>query len=259
MNSALMENLRRHQFLFEELVRRDFVKKYKRTVLGMLWSVLSPLFNLLVLWLVFSNLLGSNVNHYVIFLFSGQLVFSYFSEATNMGMLALMGNAGIFTKVNVPKCLFLFSQNVTSLINFGLTLVIYFIFVLLDGLSVTPKFLCLLYPIACLVLFNLGVGMILSALLVFFRDMQYLWGIMTHLIMWGSAIFFSIDSFSPAAQMVFNLNPIYLYISYFREIVINGSIPSFSVHALMLFDALAVGLAGTWMYRRFNNEFLYYV
>lgn len=90
--------------------------------------MLSPLLTLLVMNIVFSSLLGSDIPHYTIYLFSGQLVYSFFNEATNQGMTALLDNAEIFTKVNVPKYMFLFSKNVSSLINFGLTLIIYFIF-----------------------------------------------------------------------------------------------------------------------------------
>ena len=99
----MLQKLKKYQFLFEELVKRDFTKKYKRTVLGMAWSVLNPLLNLLIMWLVFSNFFGNNINHYVIYLFAGNLVFSYFSDATNLGMNSLLGNASIFTKVNIPK------------------------------------------------------------------------------------------------------------------------------------------------------------
>ena len=162
--------LKKHKFLFEMLVKRDFTKKYKRTTLGMAWSIISPLMNLLIMWLVFSTFFGNNVNHYVIYLFAGQLVFSYFTDATNLGMHSLLGNAGIFTKVNVPKYLFLFSQNVSSLINFGLTLIIFMGFVAMEQLPFTWKFILLLYPIVCLIVFNLGLGLILSALQVFFRE-----------------------------------------------------------------------------------------
>ena len=174
----MLQRLKQHQFLFGELVKRDFAKKYKRTILGMAWSILSPLMNLLIMWMVFSNFFGNNVNHYVVYLFAGQLVFSYFTDATNLGMNSLVGNAGIFTKVNV-----------SSLINFGLTLLIFFTFVAVDGIPFTWKFLLLVYPVGCLIVFNLGIGLILSALFVFFRDMQYLWGILTQLILWMSDIF----------------------------------------------------------------------
>ena len=111
----MFNKLLRHQFLFEELVKRDFKKKYKRTVLGMAWSVLSPLLMLLVMRLVFTQFFGRGMEHYTTYLFCGNLVFSYFSESTGQGMTSLMGNAGIFTKVNVPKYLFLFSKNVQTL------------------------------------------------------------------------------------------------------------------------------------------------
>ena len=81
----MLTKWKKYQFLFEELVKRDFTKKYKRTILGMAWSILSPLMNLLIMWLVFSNFFGNNVDHYVVYLFAGQLTFSYFTDATNLG------------------------------------------------------------------------------------------------------------------------------------------------------------------------------
>ena len=255
----MLKKLKQNQFLFTELVKRDFTKKYKRTILGMAWSILAPLMNLLIMWLVFSHFFGNNVNHYAIYLFAGQIVFTYFTDATNLGMSALVGNAGIFTKVNIPKYLFLFSQNVSALINFGLTLLIFFAFAAADHIPFTWKFLLLLYPILCLVVFNVGLGLILSALYVFFRDMQYLWGILTQLIMWMSAIFYSIDTYSQTARNLFLLNPVYLYIRYFRKIVIDGAIPTPQFHALGAAYALLAFGVGAWMYKRYNHEFLYYV
>ena len=124
--------------------------------------------------------------------FCGNLVFSCFNESTTQGMTSLMGNAAIFSKVNVPKYLFLFSKNVQTLINFGLTLCVFFVFCILDGITFTWKFILLLYPISCLVLFNIGVGLILSALFVFFRDIQYLWGIFTQLLMYICLLYTSL-------------------------------------------------------------------
>ena len=111
----MFQKMKKYRFLFEELVKRDFKKKYKRTVLGMLWSILSPLLTLAVMALVFSQFFGRSTEHYVIYLFCGNLLFSYFSDATNGGMRSLIGNAGIFTKVDVPKYMFLLSRNVQAL------------------------------------------------------------------------------------------------------------------------------------------------
>ena len=255
----MFNKLLRYQFLFEDLVKRDFKKKYKRTVLGMAWSILSPLLMLLVMRLVFTQFFGRGMEHYTTYLFCGNLVFSYFSESTGQGMTSLMGNAGIFTKVNVPKYLFLFSKNVQTLINFGLTLCVFFVFCVLDGITFTWKFICLLYPICCLVLFNVGVGLILSAMFVFFRDIQYLWSVFTQLLMYMSAIFYTIDSYSYTVQCLFLLNPLYLFIRYFRKIVIEATIPTIWFHLLMLADVIIVFGIGCWMYKKYNTRFLYYV
>lgn len=255
----MLEKIRRYQFLFEELVKRDFKKKYKRTVLGMAWSVLSPLLTLLVMRLVFTQFFGRDTPHYTTYLFCGNLVFSYFNESTSQGMASLMGNAGIFTKVNVPKYLFLLSKNIQTLINFGLTLCVFFVFCILDNITFTWKFILLLYPICCLVLFNIGVGLILSALFVFFRDIQYLWSVFTQLLMYMSAIFYMIDKYSPMVQNMFLINPIYLFIRYFRKIVIETTIPTVWFHLLMAVDVMIVLALGCWIYKKYNTRFLYYV
>ena len=255
----MVQKLMRYQFLFEELVKRDFKKKYKRTILGMAWSVLSPLLMLLVMRLVFTQFFGRGMEHYTTYLFCGNLLFSYFNEASGQGMTSLMGNAGIFTKVNVPKYLFLLSKNVQTLINFGLTLCVFFVFCILDDITFTWKFILMLYPIACLILFNIGVGLILSALFVFFRDIQYLWSVFTQLLMYMSAIFYTIDGYSPMVQNLFLLNPIYLFIRYFRKIVIDATIPTIWFHLLMLADVIIVLGIGCWMYKKYNTRFLYYV
>ena len=174
-------------------------------------------------------------------------------------MNSLVNNAAIFSKVNVPKYLFLFSQNVSSLINFGLTLLVFFAFVAFDGIPFTWQFFFLLYPIVCLIIFNLGLGLVLSALFVFFRDMQYLWGILTQLLMWLSAIFYTIDSYLPIVQNLFLLNPLYLYIRYFRKVIIDEAIPSLPFHLLAAAYAIAAFGAGAYMYKKYNHEFLYYI
>ena len=255
----ILLKLKTNQFLFQQLVHRDFTKKYKRTVLGVAWSVLSPLLTLLVMNLIFGTLLGSDIEHYTIYLFSGQLVFSFFNESTNEGMTSLLNNAEIFTKVNVPKYMFLFSKNVSSLINFGITLCIYFLFVLINGIPITWKLVLLLYPIACLVVFNVGVGLILSAVYVFFRDIQYLYGIFTMLLMYMSAIFYSIETFPQIGRNLFLLNPVYVYIRYFRKIVIEGTVPSLWFHLIAAGYALIAFAVGFFIYKRKNHSFLYYV
>lgn len=174
-------------------------------------------------------------------------------------MTSLLENAPIFTKVNVPKYLFLLSKNVSSLLNFAITLVLLLGAIIIDGLPITWSYISLLFPILCLIVFNIGVGFILSALFVFFRDMQYLWGVFTQLLAWMSAIIYKIDSFSTTVQNLFLLNPMYLYIRYFRKVVLDNTVPSVWFHILSAAYAITVFIIGAFMYKKYNHEFLYYV
>ena len=251
--------LKNNNFIFKELVKRDFKQKYKRTVLGMGWSILSPLLTLLVMKLVFGQFFGRKIAHFTTYLFCGNLVFHYFKESTSGGMNSLMSNAKIFTKINVPKYLFLLSKNVSALINFMLTLCVFLFFAYLDNISYGIHFVLLLYPIACLVLFNIGIGMILSALFVFYRDISYLYDVFTLLVMYCSAIFYNVDVLSTKYQGLFMLNPVYTYIKYFRTVVLQGELPSIEHHLLCAFYAILALAIGSWIYKKYNHTFLYYV
>ncbi len=255
----MINTLKKHQFLLEELIKRDFITKYKGTALGMAWSVLNPLLTLLIMRIVFSHFFGGTIAHYTTYLFCGNIIFSFFNESTSQGMLSLLYNASIFTKVNVPKYLFILSRTSQTFINFLLTLVVFFLLCIFDGVTFTWKFITLLYPVFFLLVFNLGVGLVLSALHVFFRDIQYLWTVFTQLLMYVSAIFYSIDTFPQMVQNLFLLNPVYLFIRYFRKVVIDGAIPSVWFHLLMAFYALFFLGVGAWIYKKYNHEFLYYV
>lgn len=259
MIKKLRDKFLENRFLFSELVKRDFKKKYKRTYLGMLWSVLSPLLTLLVMRIVFTQFFGRDMAHYTTYLFCGNIVFSFFNDATGTGMSSLLDNSSIFSKINVPKYLFLFSKNISALINFGLTFLVFLLFCIIDKVTFTPYFLCLIIPILCLIIFNIGVGLILSALFVFFRDIRYLWSVFTMLLMYMSAIFYTTDGYSPLIQKLFHLNPIYTYIQYMRTLVLDASMPPLWHTGIAVFYAiLALGI-GALIYKTKNHKFLYYI
>lgn len=256
----LLKDLKKkHIFLFEELVKRDFKQKYKRTVLGMCWSVLSPLLTLLVMKVVFTEFFGRNTQYFTTYMFCGNIVYTYYKESTKSGMSALMDNKGIITKINVPKYLFLLSKNVSSLINFGLTLVLLFIFAAIDGVPFGFHFLALIYPIVCLVVFNIGIGLILSALFVFFRDISYLYDVFTLMVMYCSAIFYQVDRYPASVRQVFFLNPVYCYIDYFRVVTMKSQLPDLKLHLLCAVYAVAALVIGGTIYKKQNQKFLYYM
>ncbi len=249
----------KHSFLFTQLVRRDFSKKYKGTILGMIWSLLSPLLLLLIMRIVFTNFFGRGIPHYTTFLFCGNLFFSFFTEATNAGMVSLRNNAPIFTNISIPKHLFVVASNVQSLINFSLTLIVFFFFCFLDGIKFTQKFLLLIYPVLTMVCLTIGIGLILSVLYVYFRDVIYLWDVFLRLLSYISAIFYSIDNYSERTQLLFHFNPVFLHINYFRKIVIDSIIPGIIYQGFLgLYSLLFLGV-GILIYNFNKNKLIYHL
>lgn len=255
----MLTKIQKYRFLFEELVKRDFKKKYKRTVLGMVWSLLAPLLNVLVLLFVFGNMFNRHQEHFIIYIFCGTLIMSFYTETTQGCMRALMANASIFTKINVPKYLFMLSKTFQAFINFMLTTVVFVIFCIFDKIHFGPHMLSLIYPVFWLLIFNLGVGMILAALFVFFRDVEYLYGIFLTLLNYVSAIFYPVTIIPENLRFIFYLNPVYVFIFYFRCVVIDGFIPSPIIHALIAGYSVVFLAIGCIIYKKCNHEFLYYV
>ena len=138
-------------------------------------------------------------------------------------------------------------------------ILVYFFFCMLDKIDFGFHMISLIFPILCLLIFNIGIGMFLSAMFIFFRDVQYLYDVFLTLLQYASAIFYTIDSFSPSFQRIFLCNPVYCYIKYFRTVVIDGGIPSVEFHILCVFYALiSIGL-GIFVYKKYNHKFLYYI
>ena len=259
MVKFLKDRWEEYGFLLQELVKRDFKKKYKKTALGMLWSLLNPLLRILVMYLVFSVFFGNETPHFLIHVFSGQMIFGFFSNGTNSGMTSLVGNAELITKVKVPKYIFLFSKNAASTIEFFTTLIIFFVFVWAEGIAFTPRMFLLIYPVTTLLIFNIGVGLILSAVFVFFKDTQYLYSVFLQLLMFMSAIFWPVERFSYSTQRLFMINPIFAHIHYFRLVVIHNITPSVNVHLLLFGNALLALAVGSFFYKKYSYKFVYYI
>ena len=135
---------------------------------------------------------------------------------------------------------------------------VFLLFCLLDGVPITPRFLLLLYPVLCMVAFNIGLGLFLAVLLVLFRDIQYLWNVIVRLLMYLSAVFYNVDSYPSVVQGVFMLNPVYCFIRYFRQVVLDGVTPSLGFHLLLLAYTLIALALGWGIYRKCRDTYLSY-
>ena len=167
-------------------------------------------------------------------------------------------NGAILSKVKVPKSLFVLSSNSAATFNFLLTLIVYFAFMIFCKITFGLHLLLIIYPILCLIIFNIGMSYILSALFVFFRDMQYLYQIFTMLLMYMSAIFYEVKHFPEELRFIFNVNPVYHYISYMRQLVMQASVPSLTEHIICLSFALGMLGIGYFIHSKTEQKFVYY-
>ena len=257
-NMTFADKIKQYRFLFEELTKRDFKKKYKRAFLGVLWSVISPFMTFLVQFFIFGYIFRRQDTQYVIYLLSGTLMYSFFTNATTTGMFTMYSNGSILSKVKVPKSLFILSSNFASIFNFLLTLIVYFVFMIFCHVNFGLHLLAMLFPIICLTIFNIGMSYILSALFVFFRDMQYLYQIFTTLLMYMSATFYEITRFPENLRFIFDVNPIYQFISYLRQVVIYSSIPDLTTHLICLCFSFGILGIGYFVHKKTEQKFVYY-
>ena len=214
----VMINLKKYSFLLQQLVSRDFKVKYKRSVLGIVWSLLYPILTMVVMAIVFSNVFKFSTPgvSYLAYLLSGLIMFNYFSEASNLSMSSVVGNFGLLNKIYIPKYIFPLSKCLFVGINFLLTLVPLYIVLFATGTGVNWYHLFLPYSYLCLFMFTLGMGFILSAVSVFLRDMFYIYGIIIMMWTYLTPIMYDINLISANLQPWLKLNPLYHYINFAR-------------------------------------------
>ncbi len=262
----ILLNFRKYKFLLSELIKRDFKIKYKRSVLGVLWSILYPLLMMSVMALIFSNMFKFKMDgvNYLVYLMSGLIIFNYFSEATNSCLTAIVGNFSLINKVYIPKYIFPLAKCLFAGINFLLTLIPFFLIVIfsgnaLEGTKCTLNiwYIFLPYYFACTLMFVIGVGYILSTVTVFLRDVIYIWGIALTILNYFTPIFYSIDILPVYLQNVLKLNPLYVYINGIREVVLFGNRPTLTYLLVAFFSGFITMVVGMYIFRKKQDKFVY--
>ena len=246
----------KYGYLMRQLVARDFKTKYKRSVLGVLWSFLNPLLTMMVQYIVFSTLFKSDIPNFRLYLLSGIVCFNFFSEATTMGLQSIVGNAALITKVYVPKYIYPVSRVFSSAINLLLSLIPLLAVMLLTGTPIRPAILLLPFGLICLVGFCIGMGFVLSTLMVFFRDTQFLWGVVSMLWMYMTPIFYP-ESIIPAHYMtLYKCNPMYHIIRFVRIVLIEGVSPEPKAYALCLIASFVPLIFGAIIFKKNQDKFI---
>lgn len=250
---------KRDWFILSSLVERDFKLKYRRSVLGVLWSVLNPLFMMIILSVVFSYFFRFQIEHFPVYLILGQTLFSFMSEGTSSAMRSILEASSLIKKIRINKLIFPLEKVTFALVNFGISLIA--VFAVMIYFQIIPTWNVILLPwlILMLFVFTLGVGLLLAALTVFFRDIEHLWGVFISAWTYMTPLFYPVEILPEWAVPIMKCNPMYYFVNYFREIMLYGTTPPISENLICLGFALAALLIGIIVFRRSQRKFILHV
>ena len=252
-------NFIKYYDLLIALLLRDIKIKYKRSILGFAWSILNPLLMMIVMSIVFSTIFKTDIKNFPIYLITGQVIFSFFSEATNTAMTSIISNGGLIKKVYIPKYIFALSKVMFSFTNMLFSLVAVVIVAIATKLPITPAILLFPLPLIYVFIFSLGVGLLLASYAVFFRDLLHLYGILLLIWTYLTPIFYPITILPENVKKVIMFNPMFVYIDNFREIILYGKVPSLSSNLLCICYSLIALLIGTLAFRKTKDKFIFYI
>ena len=256
---AYWQKFYKYRWRLLELVRRDLKTKYRRSFLGYLWSVLNPLLMMTVLTIVFSQIFKSDIPNFPIYLLSGQLVFNFFSEATNTALTSIINSASLIKKVAMPKYILPMSKVLSAFVNMVFSLAALVIVVIITQTPITWTMGLIVFPMFYTFLLALGFGLILSSMSVFFRDMVHLYGILLTVVMYFTPLFYPVTILPNVARTAIKLNPLYHVVTMFRGCVLYGTAPTVTEHAICLcFGALFI-LIGINTFMKRQDQFILYI
>lgn len=249
-----------YRYLIKQLVTKDIKLKYRRSFLGYVWSVLNPLMVMVVMYLVFSKMFRFNIDNYSAYLIIGQTLFTFMTEATNQAIFSITGNGPLLKKVYVPKYVFTLSKVTSSLVNLVFSLgAMIIVFVIT---KVQFSWAMLFFPVILMevYIFSLGLGLFLAEAAVFFRDIQYIYNVLTAAWMYLTPIFYPMEQLPESVQKAIKIfNPMYQYITQFRTISLHQTLPAAGDVVYGFAIAFVFLIVGSWAFIRKQDDFILYI
>ncbi len=252
-------NFVKYRFLLSQLTEKDIKLKYRNSYLGIIWTLLEPLLTMIVLTLVFSRLLGKDTQDFPVYILTGRLIFAFYQNATKQALRSVRSHAAMIKKVYVPKYMYPLSSILSNYVTFLISLVVLVGVAVVRNVKPTLWLFQAFAPLLIILGLALGSGLILSAAAVFFRDLEYLWGVAAMILMYASAIFYRVeDVFSESNRWIFTLNPVYACIDNFRSAVFGSPM---NLNATVYSAAMAVGLTliGCIFFYRNQDKFILHI
>lgn len=251
-----IDNFVNYRSLLVELVKRDIKVKYRRSILGLIWTILNPLLTMCVLTIVFSSFFRFEIDNFPVYLLCGNIIFAFFSEATNMAMTSILGNGALLKKIYVPKYLFPFAKIVSSFVNLLASLIALVIVMIVTRTTVHISIIFAIFPIIYVFIFALGIGLMLSALVVFFRDFLHLYSVILTLWNYLTPIFYPISILPDNIVTIIKMNPLTMFVQMFRDCILYGNIPNLKDNFICATVSMLTLIVGLYCFGKKQDKFV---
>ena len=246
--------------LIKELVSRDLKLKYRRSILGYLWSILNPLLIMIIMTMVFSRMFDRNIENYAVYLLIGRTIFDFVMTATNQAMVSVRTNYALIKKVYIPKYVFPLAKVTSGMVDCVFSLGALLIVMIFTRTPVSPYLLLFPLVIVQVYIFSCGLGFFLAQAVVFFRDVQYIYKAFTTAWMYLTPIFYPVEQLPEQLRtIVIYLNPLYSYVTQFRVLVIDRTLPELWMVAAGCGWAVLMMLFGIFTFKRSQDKFILYI
>lgn len=250
----------KYKDLFYQLVIRDIKLKYRRSFLGYLWSIFNPLFVMMVMTIIFSTMFKRNIENFPVYLLTGKMLFDFLSTSTKQGMKSVTGNGNLIKKTYVPKYIFPLSKVTSCMVDLVFSFGALLIVILATRAKLSWTFVLFPFVILQIYIFCCGLGFLLAAYHVFFRDIEYIYNAIITAWMYFTPIFYPIENLPDSVQIAIKgWNPLYYYVVQFRDLIYIGKIPTMQVifgGTVMAFLMLGVGFI---VFRKKQDKFILFI
>jgi len=253
---AQLDTLNRFKYYLRLLIKRDFNARYRKSILGVLWSLLNPLLMMIVMTLVFSYMFRFEIENFPVYLLSGMIIYSFFSESTTLAMHSVIASEGVIKKVYVPKYMFPLSRVISSLVNLLFSSITFLLVVFFTRAPLNWTLLLIPIPIFYTFIFSLGVAMLISSLAVFFRDLVHLYSVFTLMLMYLTPIFWPTSELSGIMVYIIGFNPLFQFVNYFRYLALWGTVPDLWTNFVCIGFALSSLCIGTFVFMKQQDKYI---
>lgn len=257
--NAYLIAFKKYRYLLEDMVVRDIKLKYRRSVIGLLWSVLNPLLMMCVITAVFRNLFRFTIDNFAVYYLTGWVVFNFVTEATTNAMGSILGSGILIRKVYVPKYIFPVQKCMFAFVNMFFSLAALLVVMLVLHIPFTWKLLLIPIPLILALVFSIGVGMILATAAVFFRDIIHLYTVFTMVWMYLTPIIYPMDILSDTVLTIVKANPMYYYVDCFRQLTLYGTLPNLAEIGMMILWSIISLVLGVVVFKKKQDRFILFI